>query len=513
MFQTIIPDFPHFCHASLLINMSQENLKDKTIKGAAWSAVDNISGYAVTFVVGLILARLLSPDDYGLIGIITIFTAICSCFINAGFSSALIRKNQVTEADYCTVFACNLLTSVFLYLALFITAPFIASFFSRNELTPLIRVQSLEMVIASFAIVQRTRLSKKIDFKSQAIVTITSNVLRSVVGLCMAFSGYGVWAIVGQSLTGTLMSTLLLCYFNRWVPRLYFSRNSFKELFGFGSKLLISDIINTLWNQCYSIVIGKYYKPATLGQYTRAIMFSGLLSNNMTYVIQRVTYPVLSEIQDDRVRLKNGYQRIIRVSMLISFFSMLMMAAVAQPMIIVLIGPKWIDASYYLQIICMGAMLYPLHSINLNILQIFGRSDLFLKLELYKKGIAVIPIILGITIGIYWMLVGSVIVSFISYIINAYYSGPLLDYSIKSQITDIMPCFLISLASSSASIGIYHFLEYLIVPQFSFWLNLAILVVTTLTGFLIALTLLKRSQRPEYQDIKYIIFRLLKNRS
>lgn len=490
--------------------MAEDNLKEKTVKGVGWSAIDNFAGYAVTFIVGIILARLLTPDDYGLIGIITIFTTICGCFINAGFGSALIRKKDATEEDFCTVFVINLSMSIALYLLLFFTAPLIASFFRRYELIALIRVESLSMIITSFAIVQRTRLSKKIDFKSQAIVTVASSAIRSVVGLTMAFAGCGVWSIVGQGISGSITSTLLLCYFNRWMPRLKFSKDSFHELFGFGSKLLISDIINNVWNQCYSIVIGRYYQPTTLGQYTRATMFSGLLSNNMTYVVQRVTYPVLSQMQDDQARLKYGYRRIIRTTMLVSFFCMLMMAAVAKPMIIVLIGPKWIEASYYLQIVCFSAMLYPLHSINLNILQVFGRSDLFLKLEIYKKAIAIIPIILGISMGIYWMLLGSVVVSFISYYINAYYSGPLLNYSISAQIKDISPSFLIALTGAGMTYIMQLLTQHFIYSGFGFWPNITILVVITSCGAFISFSLFKLTHNPEFGEITEIASSFLK---
>ena len=482
-----------------------ESLKQKTVKGVGWSAVDNVSGYAVTFVVGIILARMLTPDDYGLIGIITIFTAICHCFINAGFGSALIRKKDATEEDYCTVFVINLSMSAFLYLVLFLMAPLIASFFHRVELISLIRVETLSMIITSLAIVQRTRLSKKIDFKSQALVTVASCSIRSAVGLAMAFTGFGVWSIVGQTLSGSITSTCLLCYFNRWIPRFRFSRSSFRELFGFGSKLLASDIINTIWSQCYNVVIGRFYQPATLGQYTRATMFSGLLSNNMTYIVQRVTYPVLSQIQDDKFRLKSGYRRMIRTSMLISFFSLLMMAAVARPMIITIIGPKWIEASQYLQIVCFSSMLYPLQSMNLNILQVFGRSDLFLRLEIIKKTIAIVPILLGITMGIYWMLISSVFVSFISYYINAYYSGPLLDYSISDQIKDITPCFLISLTGACVAFILQAVIHSFFYSQFDFWINLAILTFVTGCGLFTSIYLFDLTHNPEYADIKEIV--------
>ena len=489
--------------------MKDKSLRQKTIKGVGWSAIDNISSYAVTFLVGLVLARLLTPDDYGLIGIVSIFTAICGCFIRAGFGTALIRKKDATEDDYCTVFVCNLFMSIALYWLLFFVAPYIASYFRRAELVALIRVSSLGMMISAFSIVQSTRLTKRIDFKSRAMITIASAVLRSIVGLAMAFAGLGVWAIVGQSLSGTVTSTILLCRVNRWMPRLHFSKTSFRYLFGFGSNLLVSDIITTIWNQIYNVVIGRYYQPATLGQYTRAKMFDGLLSSNLTVVVQRVTFPVLSEMQDDRVRLKSGYRRVIRTTMLISFLGSLLMASVAKPMIIVLVGTQWIEASYYLQIVLFSTMLFPLHSINLNMLLVLGRSDLFLKLEIYKKTIAVVPIVLGVFMGIYWMLISSVVVGVIHYYINAYYSGKLLGYTFKDQVIDIMPSFLISLIGASMAYICYHIIQGVIYSGYDFWANLVILIFISILGVSISLTLFIRTKNPEFFEIKEIAIKAL----
>lgn len=486
-----------------------ESLKNKTIKGVGWSAIDNISSYAVTFLVGLILARLLTPDDYGLIGIISIFTAVCGCFIRAGFGTALIRKKDATEDDYCTVFVCNLFMSIFLYGVLFLCAPYIAAYFSREELVSLVRVESLVMIISSFSIVQSTRLTKRIDFKSQTMITISSAVVRSIIGLAMAFSGFGVWAIVGQSLSGSITSTILLCYVNRWMPKLRFSLESFRYLFGFGSKLLISDIINTVWNQVYNVVIGRYYQPETLGQYTRAKMFDGLLSSNLTTVIQRVTFPVLSELQDDKERMKLGYQRVIRTTMLISFLGSMIMAAVAKPMMIVLVGPQWIEASYYLQIVLFSTMLFPLHSINLNMLLVLGRSDLFLKLEIYKKSIAVIPIVFGIFIGIYWMLISSVIVGVIQYYINAYYSGKLLNYTFFAQVKDIMPSFAISFVGASVAYIGYLLIEYFVYSGNDFWPNLSILIFLTVLSTVVSVLLFYSTRNPEFYELKGIAFNML----
>ena len=484
-----------------------ESLKQKTIRGVGWSAIDNIAGYAITFVVGIILARLLSPEDYGLIGFIGIFTAICNCFINAGFTSALIRKKDATDDDFNTVFIFNLGMSILLYAMLFLCSPFIADFFGRQELIALIRLSCLGMIIGALSSTQRTKLTKRIDFKSQTKITIIAAIVRGVVGITTAFVGWGVWSLVAQELASHIVTSTLLWYFNRWIPALRFSKKSFNELFGYGSKLLASSLINELWNQAYQIVIGKCYSPATLGQYTRATMFSGILSNNLTGVVQRVSFPVLSQIQDQPERLKDGYRRIIRTTMFVTFCSTLMLAAIAKPLILVLIGEKWLPAVSFLQIVCFGSMLYPLHAINLNMLQVKGRSDLFLKLEIIKKIIAVGPLLLGIFISIYWMLIGSVLTGIISYYLNAYYSGPLLGYSLKAQVRDILPSFFIGILGSGAALLpllLYEFFcnTYSLMSSVYF-----ILPTQLLVGLTIIYIVCEKLTPSEYLELKRILKR------
>lgn len=484
--------------------MPEESLKDKTIKGVGWSAIDNVAGYAVSFFIGIILARLLSPEDYGLLGLIGIFTAICNCFIYSGLSSALIRKKEVTNDDYNTVFIFNLVMSIVLYGVMFLAAPLIADFFGRQELVALTRVSSLGMIIGALSSTQRTRLTRRIDFKSQAKITVASTVVRGTVGITTAFIGWGVWALVAQELASGITQTCLLVYFNRWIPSLRFSFPIFKDLFGYSSKLLAGGLINTIWNQIYQIVIGKFYAPATLGQYTRATMFCSLLSSNLTSVIQRVSFPVLSQIQDEPERLKEGYRRIIRTTMFITFCATLMLAAVAKPMIIVLIGEKWLLAATFLQIVCFDSMLFPLHAINLNMLQVKGRSDLFLKLEIIKKIIAVGPLLLGIFISIYWMLIGSVIIGFISYYLNASYSGPLLGYSIRAQVKDILPSFFIGLSGAAAAF--LPVLGYDFLWQGESWSVAAFVVLPlqVIFGIIVILLLCEHFRPSEYIELKEI---------
>ena len=385
--------------------MAEQSLKDRTVKGTFWSAIDSVANYAVGFIISIVLARLLAPDDYGLIGIVAIFTSICNTIINAGFSNALIRKKDASDDDYNTVFIINLGLSVLLYFLLFFTAPLIAKFFQRTELVDLIRVATLTMIIGALALVQQTRLTQRIDFKTQTKISLISHIISGVIGILMALYGYGVWALVGQSISSQGLKTVLLWFYNKWQPKFQFSYNSFRSLWGFGSKLLASNIIDSVWREVYKVVISKCYSPSILGQYTRATQFSEIFSVNLTTVIQRVTYPVLSEIQDENERLKIAYRKIIKVTMLVTFSCMLMLAAIAKPMIIILIGEKWLMAASILQIICFQGMLYPLHALNLNMLQVQGRSDLFLKLEIIKKCAAVIPLLIGVFGGLFPMLI------------------------------------------------------------------------------------------------------------
>ena len=437
--------------------MRQETLHNRTVKGAAWSFADNILRLGVSFVVGIVLARLLSPEEYGLIGIITIFISVFNSIVDSGFSNALIRKNNADDTDYNTVFWSNLMVSVVLCVVLFFSAGLIANFFDRPQLKPLTQVMSIIIIINAFAIIQRTILVKRIDFKTQTRVSFFSAVTSGAIGIAMAFAGCGVWALVGQQLSAQLLNSVLLWIYNRWKPKLVFSVTSFKELFGFGWKLLVAGLINSIWTQLYQVIIGKKYTASSLGLFTRAQQFTNLFSTNITQVVQRVSYPALAEIQDDRIHLKDAYKRVIKVTMLVTFSLMMGLAGVANNFIYCLIGEKWMGCVPMLQVLCFEMMLFPLHAINLNMLQVQGRSDLFLKLEIIKKIIATFPLLLGIFVGIYWMLISSVLVGFFTYYLNAYYSGPFLNYSIKEQVCDVLPSFIIAL-----SVGIFVFLIGLI---------------------------------------------------
>lgn len=472
-----------------------ESLRGKAIKGSGWSFIDNVANQGITFLVGLVLARLLTPEEYGLIGIITIFIAIFNSIVDSGFSNALIRKNDAKDIDYNTVFLTNLLFSVVLFIVLYVCAPVISRFFEQPLLVPLMRVMGSIVIINAFAIIQRTILVKAVDFKTQTKVSLISSIASGVLGIGMAVTGWGVWSLVGQQVSRQLLNSVFLWIFAKWYPKMEFSFRSFRELFDFGWKLLVSGLIDTVCTRIYQIVIGKFYSPAMLGQYTRADQFASIASSNITTVVQRVSYPILSSVQDDKERLKNGYKKIIKETMFITFTLMLGMAAIAKPMILTLIGEQWLPCVPFLQIVCLSMMLYPLSALNLNMLQVQGRSDLFLKLEIIKKTIAIAPLLLGIFVNIYWMLWSNFVVGLIAYYLNAYYSGPFLNYSIAEQFKDILPSFSIA---SSMSLVVYA-LSFIELPA------LLLLAIQLIAGALLTLLISEWVKLPEYMEIKNII--------
>lgn len=424
--------------------MDKSNLKQKTISGLLWSFTESFANQGLLFIIGIVLARLLSPKEFGLIGMITVFIAISESFIDSGFSQALIRKKDCTETDLSTVFYFNLIIGVLFFGTLVLTAPAISRFFKEPQLIGLVRVLGLVLIIDALSLVQRTTLTRRINFKLQAKISIISTIFSGIVGISMAYKGFGVWSLVAKTISQRLMNSFLLWLWNHWSPRFILSKKSFNELFSFGSKLLASGLIDTLYKNIYYLIIGKYFNATELGYYTRADQFSNLPSKNINGIISRVSYPVLSQLQDESLKLKDGYKKIIKSTMLITFLMMFSMAAVAEPMVITLIGEKWRSSVVYLQLLCLAGALYPLHSLNLNMLKVRGRSDLFLRLEIIKKILAIPAIIIGIIWGIKIMIIGMCVNSLFAYYLNSFYSGRLINYPIREQLKDILPSFILS---------------------------------------------------------------------
>lgn len=448
------------------------------------------------FVVGIILARILSPREFGLIGMLTIFIAISQSFIDSGFSSALIRKKKCTQTDYSTIFYFNLVIGVLFYFILFIAAGAISSFFKEPQLKLLLQVLGFGVLLNAIGLIQRTILTKEINFKLQTKTSLVASIGSGAIAITMAFLNYGVWSLVALTLTRFGLTSLFLWIWAKWKPLWVFSKDSFKELFAFGSKLLLSGLISTTFRNIYFLIIGKYFSAIELGYYTRADQFKALPSQNLTAIISRVSFPVLSRIQDDVPKLKATYQKIIRSTMFVTFILMLGMAAVAKPMVLTLIGAKWLPAVIYLQMLCFVGMFYPLHALNLNMLQVQGRSDLFLKLEIIKRILAVPTIIIGIIFGIKIMILGMMANTMIAYYLNSYWSGKMLGYSFLQQVKDILPSLAIA-AIMSASVFSLNFIG----------INspLLLLVIQIITGAVLTILICELIKFNDYKYIKTTI--------
>ncbi len=390
-------------------------------------------------VITLILARLLAPAEFGLIGMLTIFIAIAQSFINSGFGQALIQKQDATYIDECSIFYFNIMVGVFAAGFLCLAAPWIAAFYEQPLLVTLTQVLSLNLVINSFGLVQTTLLNKQIDFKSLFKIGLGATLASGVIGLVMAYAGYGVWSLVAQSLSRTLMNTILLWFLTSWRPTWIFSFTSLKHMFGFGSKLLFSGILDTIFVNIYLVVIGKLFSPADLGYYTQAKNLQHLPVSNICNIVTRVTFPVFSSIQHDKVRLKNALRKALTTLVMIIFPLMIGMGILAKPLVLVLIGEQWLPSVSYLRLLSVIGILWPLHVINLNSLTALGRSDLFLQLEIIKKTMVILSISITYRWGIEAMLWGQIVTSFLGYYLNSYYIGKLLDYTIGNQIKDAFP--------------------------------------------------------------------------
>ena len=439
----------------------------------------------------IILARLLCPSDYGIVAMITIFFAVAQAFVDSGFANALIRKNNRTEKDLSTCFYFNIVVGLFAYIVFFIAAPWIAKFYNQPILTMIIRLESVTMFLNSLCIVQQALLTIQINFKTQAKISLASTIISGIIGVILAYKGFGVWALVWQGISNALVRMILLWKLSTWRPRYGFSKESFHYLFGYGSKLLASGLLDTTYNNIYPIIIGKLFTPADLGYFSRAQGLATLPSSNLTSVLQRVTFPVLSEIQDDMERLETNYRKLLKMSAFIIFPLMMLLAAIARPLVDILLTDKWDNCVIYLQILCVALMWHPIHAINLNLLQVKGRSDLFLRLEIIKKILGVIIILITFSMGLKAMCIGLAINSIIALTINTFYTGKLISIGFISQVKDLLPIILSSILLLIVSSGCVYFIENVI---------LQIIVGTVIgIGCYVGVAILFR-----YNEIEYI---------
>jgi len=421
------------------------SLRNKLLSGLFWSAVERFGTQGIQFVITIIIVRILTPADYGLIGMLAIFIAIAQSFVDSGFGSALIQKQDATQTDFSTIFYFNIAVSTLFFFILFFTAPLIAKFYNQPLLTPITRVMALNIVVNSFGLIQNTILTKNINFKTLTKVSLSSIVVSGTIGIFMAYKGFGVWALVYQTLGGSVIKTIFLWLYNKWRPVFAFSFQSLKSLFSYGSKLLASGLLNQIFDNIYKLVIGKQYSATDLGFYTQAKRIQELPVMNSLSILQRVTFPVYATIQDETERLKNAYRKTIKGIIYFNFPLMIGLAVLSPLLIKILLTDKWLPAVPYLQLLCLVGLVYPLSSVNLNILKVKGRTDIFFYLEVAKKVVIAIAIIITLKMGVLTMVIGQVIASYVCFFLNIYYSGRVINYGVKEQLLDIFPYLCITI--------------------------------------------------------------------
>lgn len=472
-----------------------ENLREKTISGVLWSAIERFSLQGVQFTINIIMARLLLPTDYGMIGMLLIFLQVSQAFIDGGFTNALIQRKDRTDIDFSTVLYFNVCVSIFFYVLVYLLAPCIAEFYKMSDLVLVARIIMLNLLISSLSAIHRTKLIINIDFKTQSKISLIAAIISGIIGVVMAYEGYGVWALVYQTLFNSLLVTILSYFLVRWIPLKVFSIASFKSLFSFGSKLLIANLLHTIYYNLYSIVIGRRFSAADLGYYTRAEQFAIFPSYNVNAIISRVTFPLLSSIQDDNERLVYAYRRYIRLASYLIFPLMVGLAALGKPVIELFLTAKWSGAIILLQILCFDWMFDHLSQINLNLLYVKGRSDLALRLEIIKKIIATIILFVSIPFGVIGMCCGRVLYSLIATYANTYYTKSLIGLSFYTQMKDIYPSLLLSL-----SMGVVVYLITLFISMSI--IQIVIGVIGGVAYYFVVSTLLNISYWKEIKALK-----------
>ena len=454
--------------------MSNSTLKEKTAKGLGWGFIESFSGTGLTAIISIILANILAPEQFGLVGMVAIFVTLGNSLMDSGFSGALIRKSDVTDKDLSTVFYTNLALGAGIYAILYAISPWVASFLGYEILTKLLRVLSLSVIIVSFTQVQKVNFIRKIDFKTQAIISLIAAVTSGVASIWMALTGWGVWALVAQQLSKQAMI----------------------------SKLLASSLISTVWNEIYSFVIGKMYNPVQVGYFVRADKFKSLVTQNIGQVVQKVGYPVMSTIQDDPTRQVRVYSRIVRLTMLITCTLVMGLLGCAESMIHVLIGEQWLPSVPYLRLLGLSGLFLPLILASVNVFNANGKSEVTLKLEVIKTLLAAIPVTLGIIYDINMMLWGMVAVSALSYLVHAWYVSKEIPYSLVRQVADIIPFF----ACSAVMGGVVYVIGNAIELS-----PLLTLLVQLAAGFVITVISYEFIYRAEeYRDIRNQALKVLK---
>lgn len=479
------------------------SLESKTTQAFSWSMLESIIGFGFTFITGIIIARIVGPSEYGIIGIVTVIFSYSSLLIDSGFSSALVRDKDAAENDFNSIFIFNVFVSAALYIFLFVSAPSIASYFGQHQLTWIIRILGVTILIDSTTVVQKAILVKRIDFRTQYLATTISAVMSGCLGILLAFLGYGIWALVVQLFIKQLCVALVFWLKLRWRPNSSFSIGTVRKYFGYSSNLLLTGLITTTQNNIYVFIIGKLYPPNVLGTFTRAEQFNAIASGNVIGSIDKVTFPALASIQDDNERLRNALHKVNTTTFFASLLVVTVLFTTARPTILILLGEKWEESILYLQLICLSTFFLPLNSLNINILKIKGKSSVILRLQILKVFLVAVNIVTAVYFGIMAMLISRFFTTFLATLLNASYSERLVSYSVWDQVKDISPLLLAVLPTAV--------LMYLaILLKLNPYSTLAIQLLIGCTSFLVVNQALKL---PVYLQLRSkvtsILFRLL----
>lgn len=479
-----------------------DDLRKKTAKGLLWNSIHQFGMQGIQFCLMLVMARILSPSDYGILGLYSVFFALASIFIYCGFTEALIRKQNRTQTDMSTVFFFNVGMSIICYIIIFIIAPFVADFYKMPIITNLMRVAGLSVIFNALMAIHGAVMNFTLNFKTQAKISLTHSSVAGIAGLIFALCGLGVWSLILQGIVQSICGIILFWTLSKWRPTWEFSTKSVKEFWDYGSKLIVIGLINTIYNNIYPIVIGKSFSAATLGHYSRAHHWASFPSTNLTNMLKTVSFASLVKIQDDDIRLERVYRKMIRTSAFIIIPAMAGLSAIAKPLIYVVIGEKWALCASILQVICFTYMLAPIHSLNLNLLKVKGRTDLTLRISIVQKVLAIIALIIALPYGILAMCYAGIITSFLMLFMNTYYTGKFINVGFIRQMRDILPSFILSMIMMAIV-----FLIQSVIPNI--YLNLIVSIIIGI-AFYYGFSVLFKFE--ELEDAKTIIHDMIQRK-
>lgn len=476
------------------------SLKKKASKGILWIAIEKFGQNGIKLIFGIILARLLTPQDFGLIGIVTVFFTLAMVFVESGFSSAYIQKKDADELDANTIFYFNLIVSVILYVIIWFLAPLIADFYKRIELINLIRIMSVVLIINSFQLIQFANISKELNFKQKTKANLSGVLLGGILGIVAAYKGFGYWSLVIQSLSRLFISTILLWILNSWRPQLIFSFSRLKQLFSFSSWLLLGMIVKTAFDNIYTLTIGKFFPMSELGFYTKAKQFQRIPTDTLTKAIEGITFPILSNYQDDQLKMVSLIRKFLQNAMFVIVFASFLLLIIAKPFVLVFLTEKWEPMIIYLQLLCVAGVLYPIHSINVRTLLALGYSKLNFKVSLIRNSLRVINIIIMYRFGVIYIIFGEVIASFLILVLNGFYTNKFLNYGISKQIIDIY---------KNVVSGIVMLLVGYLLTIF-FENNIILLVISIISSSFVYFVIQYVINRSQINEIQSIVHHILK---